>query len=406
MTVGFLSVALSSAILLAVAARVLTPGAFGGLGWAWTFSTVFGFGIATPTEQAINQRLNRGVGAGLGRASTSVLAIATGLAVLVAIGARGIDVAERFGPLLLSCLTAVAGWLVACWVRGHIGGAGDMAAYGVLLGLEAGIRLVLVGAALTLEPAPLLLGLAIGLPTLLSALAGLLLTRRAFPRGAGPSPGRVSAEGTWFLMALVVVAVGYQACLNGPPLVLGWRSSEFTASELGAFVVANTWFRTPTILIGGLSIHALTELSRAWGPHGSPHLMEVAKPLFLRAGLVALAATVACAVSSPLAFRLLLGGSTGVPAALLAALGVSTVLAVGAVMTGTALIAADDGRSAALAWATGGASTVLGVLASDGQSELLGPALVLGPAISLALGALLLHRRLSSNARIHPDRLR
>jgi O-antigen/teichoic acid export membrane protein len=163
---------------------------------------------------------------------------------------------------------------------------------------------------------------------------------------------------------------------------------------VGAFVVASAWLRTPTILIGGLSVQALTELARAWGSADRRQLVGVAKPLFTTAGYVAVAATAACMAASPWAFRILYGAPTRLAPVLLVSLAISTVLAIGAVMTGTALLATDNGRFAAIAWSAGASVTMVGTLVGGGHSTLLAAALLLGPGLALALGVAFLRRRL------------
>ena len=52
-TVGNVGIAISVAAMLAAGPRLLGPGPFVGLGLAWTLTTVFGYGLAMPTEQLI-----------------------------------------------------------------------------------------------------------------------------------------------------------------------------------------------------------------------------------------------------------------------------------------------------------------------------------------------------------------
>ena len=51
-------VAASGAALLAVGPRLLDDRMFAGLAIEWTVSTIFGLGVAAPTEQLVNRRLN------------------------------------------------------------------------------------------------------------------------------------------------------------------------------------------------------------------------------------------------------------------------------------------------------------------------------------------------------------
>jgi hypothetical protein len=59
-TIGYVLVGGSSFLLLAAGPRLLGTVSFSGLGLIWTVSTLFGIGVALPTEQLVGRRMNVG----------------------------------------------------------------------------------------------------------------------------------------------------------------------------------------------------------------------------------------------------------------------------------------------------------------------------------------------------------
>lgn len=365
---------------------MLGPDSFGGLAWVWTLATIYGFGLATPTEQVVIQRsgarragtIRTPVGVLIGGALLAV----TGLAIT---GPRVASV-HSFGPLVPSAVLAVAGWSVVAVARGRLAARGDMVAYGAVLLMESAMRLGLVALAWTMPAAsPALLGLAVGLPTLLAGAVAALMTRGR--DATSPEETRGGPLSPSPHLSFVVVACGYQACLNGPPLLLGWGAPSLTSAALGAFVVANTWFRSPTILTGGTSVHALGVLTRTWSTGDRDGFARHLRRSLGVAATTAAGASAVCLAAAPLALPLLYGTETGLDARLALALACSTVLSVAAVMVGTALLAIGHGADAAVAWMVGALLTSALVLTSGGLTGVLNLAIVLGPLATFVLGA-------------------
>jgi O-antigen/teichoic acid export membrane protein len=350
---GFGLVAVSGAAVLAVGPRVIPHGSFSGISIAWVVSVVFGFGVATPTEQLISRRRNAGDSA-RGRSPAYWLAVAAALtvaAVLVLVGAT--EVGHRY-PLLAWSVLAVVGWALVSPRRGDLLGCQAMSAYAATMMLEGALRVLLVvlaaawgGAARTL------LGLSIGLPIVVSAaVAHLLLARHERASTAtGVAPG-------FEHVSFVAIALGYQISINLPPLALSWKVSEQNRDFVGAFVVANSWMRVPTILVGTITVSALVELSRVV-PTGS---VADFRHVVRRSGAACLALAVGgallCLLTAHPATTLLYGARVTLPSYGFACLAASTLLAIVGSWLSVPLMALRRSATAAWVWGIGSALVV------------------------------------------------
>jgi O-antigen/teichoic acid export membrane protein len=380
-TAGYLAVGLSAAALLSVGPRLLGAHAFSGLGLAWTVTSVFGFGIAFPTEQLLSRRLNVGLARGI-RRPMYWLAAAGALVALagVPIGAQ-LPAAQGFRPFAISIALAIVGWVGAIAVRGRLAGAGDLRAYGLVLLLESGTRIALVCVALVERcAAPAALGAAVGAPLLVAAAVGAVLRVERPPSADGKRSDQLGTE----QLAFIAVALGYQVCLNAPPLVFAWRTGDATVAAVGAFVAANTYFRTPTVIMGGTVTHALVTLSQAWGICDL-HLFRAALGRAMRnVTVVGVGASALVAAAAPLLLHLYYGSSLSLPILLLGALAVSSLIAGIALVAVQPLLAAGLGSIAALAWAAGALTTLALFTLSSGRDALAAAGLVAGPVVALA----------------------
>lgn len=338
-------VATSGAALLAVGPRLLGEAVFGGLALQWTISTIFGLGVAAPTEQLVNRRLNVEPGWSIAAATWRLWIAAIIGCVLVALVLGWSDAQQSFPWLVPGACLAVLGWSLCALSRGRLLGAGDMRAYGQSQAVEGLCRLLLLAAAMAGGESPWVpaaLAAAVGLPLFAGGLWALVHQHRAFQR----EPACVE-EGEH--AAFVMYALGYQACVNALPLVLEWRSGEMT----GPFVVANSYFRAALIVVGGVLVHALTNLSLIWG-RGDRKGFDVAlRRVTVRSVLLAACASLAALAAAPFLLPLLYGGPLGLETRTGLALASSTVLAVAAAAQATGLLAAGRPWRAVVAWAAG-----------------------------------------------------
>lgn len=378
-SLGLLSVAGSSAILLGVGPRLIDSPAFSGLGLVWTVATVFGFGLAMPTEQLVNRRLNASAASDR---SSPVRWLWASAAVCVGaawfLGSRAVA-AENFAALVPGMALAIIGWAAVSMVRGRLLGVGDLRAYAVVLHSETVARLGLIAAAWIIDEAVIpLLALAVGAPLVVGAIVG-----SCFRVERGPVTGRAQGNANAVeQLAFIIGAMGYQVCLNAPPLLLEWRWSSTAPAVIGAFVVATSYFRASTVLAGGITIHALTELSRAWGDRNMSSFSSNLS-LATRRGLITSAVVAAVGlVAAPVLLPLIYGSQLGLPFELYVSLAISTMIAVQANLQVTALLAADRGTWAATCWTLGALTTLAPLALLPANFVVLSCGLIVGPTVA------------------------
>jgi O-antigen/teichoic acid export membrane protein len=352
---GFVLVAGSAAALLAVGPRVLSPGAFSGISIAWTISVIFGFGIATPTEQVISRRRNAGdVTPGRGPAFWLGTVGLVGCAAVVVL--LRTEVGHRY-PTVSWSLVALIGWVLVSPQRGELLGHQAVRPYAGTMMLEGLVRIAMVLlAAVWGSAAEILIGASIGLPLLLSAGAARLLS---LPGKLPPEQPR-HAPG-FEQIAFIITALGYQASINLPPLALSWKVASSNRDFVGAFVVANSWMRLPTVLVGSVTVAALAELSRVSSTGSLPGFVTELRRSGLWILVLAVGGSVVCGVTAEPATTLLFGSHVDLPAHGYAYLGLSTALAIVATWLSVPLMATRHASTSAVIWASATALTMVTV---------------------------------------------
>lgn len=377
-TAALVAVAASSAAMLAVGPRVLGPVAFGAIALAWTASTIFGYGLAAPTEQVISRRLNVGASHAITAPVLALCAAAIAFGFLVAPIEFHLSRAGEYRDSLAITGAAIGGWVLAASVRGRLAGLGDLTAYSGVWAIEALVRFAMVGAALTFRGhATWLLAGAVCVPVLAAGGLGYLVLP-----GGGAAVARVGRLVTPEQLAFVAVSVGIQLCVNGPALLVGWRASS--AATVSAFVSANSYFRAPTILMGGLATYTLVTLSHAWGLSDGETFRTTLRRSVAAAGALGVTSTVALYSAAPFLLRAYYGRRTGLPTHLLAALAASSCALVVAGVAVQALLAVGSFGKAVLCWLSAGAVTTVIVAMSRATDRTASLALVAGPTLALA----------------------
>jgi O-antigen/teichoic acid export membrane protein len=400
-TAGFLGIGVSATLLVMVGSRALSQEAFSGLFVAWTVATVFGFGVGTPTEQVISRRLNVGAPDPV-RGSMRLLRVAALIAAAVSTVLALTSASGRaFGLLGPTAVLAIVGWVAVVEVRSRLAGAGDLVAYGIVLGAEALLRvLLLVAGAVFREAAGPLLAASVAVPLLVAAAVGLVF---AVPDRPVPDrePEDAAAIPAGEHQSFVVVSVGYQVCLQAAVLLLGWRTGSDRQAVVGAFGAANSYFRSPTVVMGGITTHALVALSHAWGAADPARFSAELRRAVRNIAVVGLGGSLLALAASPVVLPLYYPHALGLPPYVIGALVLSTVLAsFGSVMI-QPLLAAGRVRGAALAWGLGGLLTIALFAMSSGTDVLASLGLVAGPLTALVV-ALVELRRLSAGAGTRP----
>jgi O-antigen/teichoic acid export membrane protein len=345
LALGFGLIAVSGTAVLAIGPRIISHHDFSGISLAWVVSVVFGFGVATPTEQLISRRTNAGDSA-RGRSPSYWLVVLAGFTIISITVLTLFTNVGRHYPLLLWSLLAVLGWSLVSPRRGELLGHQAMPAYALSMIVEGVLRVALVAlAAIGGAPSEFLLGLSIGLPIVVSAaVAHMTLVRHKSPRTAvGVAPG-------FEHLSFMAIAFGYQVSINLPPLAMSWKVSAHNSDFVGAFVVANSWMRVPTILMGTITVAALAELSRVV-PTGS---VIAFRAVMKRSGLacltLALGGAIVCLVLARPATTLLYGERVNMPSYSFVCLAGSTILAILCSWLSTPLMALRHSMVAARLW--------------------------------------------------------
>lgn len=377
-TWGNIAVGASVAALLASGPRLLGPEAFGGIALAWTVVTVFGYGVAAPTEQLLSRATSAGEHQGNRQPERRMwLAAASAIAFSLALGHTS-DAAAAYTQFTPAAVLGITGWVAAVDVRARLAGHGDLRAYaGVLLG-EATLRILLVACALLWsDRAPWILCLAVGFP-----LLAVGLVRRVLPDDRFPRPCENAASPAEHL-AYVGVALGFQACLSGAPILLGLRGAV-SESQLGAFVVASSYYRLSAVLVGGLATHSLVLLSHAWGMGDYDRFSASVRRSLWHAAALATLTTAAVLFAAPVLLEPMYGRAAGLPAVVIAGLAVSTVLATVAAVGAVPLMAMSRGVVSASWWLAGAGCLAVTLLCTGELGVLSSIGLMLGPGIAAA----------------------
>jgi len=377
-TVGFVLVGGSAFILLGLGPRLLGAAAFSGVGIIWTVSTVFGVGVATPIEQVINRRMNSRSPHAIRTPLLTLLAMAA-VAALVCIGFIGrLPSSSALPATLAGCLLAVVGWVLTAAVRGRLAGSGDLVGYSVVLGTEAGTRLVLAALAVLLRShSDVLLPAAVGAPLVVAALVGL---RWRIP--AVDDEATSSAPVRWEQLAFVLVALGFQGCVNLAALLIEARVGATQPGATGQFVAASTYFRVPLLLTGGVLTSALVVLSTAWVDRDLTRFHRSLRRSTWQVGLLTTVPSLVLLLLAPVLLPVYYGSDLDLPWVLLLGLASSTILAaLGAALT-QSLLATGRSVWAGLVWIVSAAVTVVALLATPSLGPSTAFALMIGPALA------------------------
>lgn len=352
LTLGFLAVAFSAALLLAAGPRLVSKDAFSGVSLVWTISVVFGLGIGGPTEQLISRRMNALIGS-KGWSPERWLGVSAALGVAAIAGADLVH-AYPFAGARWACLALVA-WSLAAPARGRLLGRGAQHRYAVSLLAEAGTRVVLVGAAgLVTSMREELLMAAVGVPILVAAIVA---RSRTTVVGEAVSTSRTPKleQG-----AFVLILLGYQICLSLPAIVIAYRVTSSQEALVGAFVVTSSWFRAPAVLLGGINVSALASLSRAFGKGDAPAFRRELERAVRACLITAIAAVTFCYAIAQPAVDALYGAKVELPHGTYVALAVSTVLGALSAVLSMPLMALGRAWSAAVIWGVASVLLVVG----------------------------------------------
>ena len=358
---------------LAVVTRALPSVEYGWFGAFWSLTLVVAMGAFQPVEVEL-ARLTHLRGtirplppgalaavAGV-TAVTGVVALAAAPLLLPAVGRQP----GLYGALLAVCVVSAAQFVV----RGLLLGRGAYGTHGLVLLLDALLRVVLAGAVAAWLPSRSASDFGWTLPAAV-ALAHvpvlvLMLQRPARPPVEGtPVPGRRGAVAR----AVGQLAVGSlcgQVLLNAAPVLVAGLAAPAEQATAARFVAGFTLVRLPLFVAVPLQsalIPSLAELERR-GDQAA--LRRVVSRLVAGTALLTVIGGLLGLLAGPALVSLLFGRRYALPGADLAVLAAGTGLSIGLLVAGQALVAGARHRDSALAWCAGlAAGTLLFLLVPD-----------------------------------------
>jgi O-antigen/teichoic acid export membrane protein len=361
---GILSVAtLASGLLayafLVLAARTLGPERYGQIGVLWAGMFLAVVVLFRPLEQtsarAIADRRARGEET-LSVVRSVVLLLGLILLVGGAASAVGWSVITRRlflgdDTLTIALLVGVAGYGVAYVVRGLCGGIRWFSGYGLLLSADALVRLV-VALPLVLVASTGTAAAAVAAAGIGGGLAPLVFGGRRFRvlrSGAGGQPFRMRAAFTFAAPAAVIAAADQILVNAGPLLVVVDGHTE--GATVGIVFAATMLVRVPVYVFQGVAASLLPNLTRLHADQdGNGFARHVRRAVGLLCA-VGIAITLAAATLGPGAMQAVFGADFQAGRLELAYLGLGVAAYLAAATFTQALLALDQARTAAAAWA-------------------------------------------------------
>jgi O-antigen/teichoic acid export membrane protein len=272
MSVGTVASGLLAYAFNAVAARALGPGDYGPIAVLWAAMCLVAVVMFRPLEQTLSRAVAERLAAGQdARPVARTVAALTAGAVAVAAAACALawgTLTDRLfdGQSLLTAMLVVgiAGYGASYFMRGLVGGQRWYAAYGQLLLIDGGVRLVLV--------LPLLIWASSSLAAVATAAAAVAgafgpwlapgRRERASLAGDGsPAEGFHARRAASFAGPVAILAAGDQVLLNGGPVLVMVSGAEHASSAAGVVFAATMLVRAPAFLFQGVSAALLPNLT-------------------------------------------------------------------------------------------------------------------------------------------------
>jgi O-antigen/teichoic acid export membrane protein len=257
----------ASYVHLAIAGHVLSKADMASMSVLWSIVFSIGLGLFFPIEQEVTRIVAARRVAGEGtapvyrRGAVLALALLVAAGLLLTIGAP--PIADRLfngqRGMVVVLVGAFAGLAVAHPTRGVLAGTGRFGAYGVQLGIDGGLRIVmaaLLGAAGVRSP--LLFGLILAVAPLISVLATAPPVRAALGRG-GQLAWSAFGRGVVPLMISTLLA---QLVVNVAVIDLKLLAPAQVALA-GALLSALVLARVPLFVFASLQASLLPGLSTA-----------------------------------------------------------------------------------------------------------------------------------------------
>lgn len=356
---------------LAITGRALGVHDASGLSTLWVVGFLVGGAAGLPVEQEVSRAIasRRAQGLGTGPVVRRAALAAAGFAalVVVAILAAGSWIVDRlFGGdwmLLVALAVLFVGTMAEYLVRGVLAGSQRFGAYGRLLGVEAGSRVVVVAglAVAGVDAAGPYAG-ALALAPFVGIAAGLVgFDRLELERVGPPSPwGELTRALGWLLAASLLA----QALVNlGPVFVrlLAPHNADLTSAFVASLIVA----RVPVFLFQAAQAALLPRLSHHVGGGRAGALAAETGALARAVAILAVIAAGGAALLGPTVVRIGWGRDFALAPHDFALLAAASCVYLLAVTFAQALVALECPNRAGFAWGLGVAMLVLVITVGD-----------------------------------------
>jgi O-antigen/teichoic acid export membrane protein len=370
---GLAILGVASYLHLAVASHTLSKAHYSSLAVLWSIVFTVGLGLFFPIEQEVTRIVAARRAVGDGPAPVyqrgAVLALLLLAAICVVLAAAANPIADHlFGGdrgMVVAMAGGFAGLALAHPTRGVLAGSGRFAGYGVQLGVDGALRILLATLlgvlhvrsallfALILAVAPLVSVLVTAVPVRAALSAGAALTWSAFGRGAAPL--MIST----LLAQLVVNIAVVNVKLLAPSAV----------ALAGALLSALVLVRIPLFVFASLQASLLPGLSTASATndrHGFRHLLLRACGIVTALALVGAVPAIAF---GPWIIRVFFAASDAIDRLDFAILAVGTGTYLLAQVLGQGVMSLGHHRDQTYAW-LGGTVALLAVTAVPGSVKL------------------------------------
>ncbi|SCF17530.1 lipopolysaccharide biosynthesis protein [Micromonospora chokoriensis] len=402
---GLALLGLASYVHLAVAGHSLTEADYSSLSVLWSIVFTLGIGLFMPVEQEVARlvaaRHSQGLPPGPVLARGAVLAAGL-LAAMVAliIAFRGMLADRLFdgdGTMVTVLIGSLAGLAVAHTTRGVLSGLQLFPWYGTQLGIDGGLRIVLVAVlGLTGVTNPVWFGAVL----VVAPVAGVILTAPPVLRAIGGGTPLAWAPLLRGLGLLIVSSLLAQVVVNIGVINVKVLDPSDVATA-GALLSALVLVRIPLFVFASLQASLLPGLATTatTGDLAGFHsLLRRALGIVTALGLTG---AVGAVLLGPWLVQTLFDAPGVLGHGDFAWLAVATLAYLWAMVLGQALLALDRHRAQALAWAVGVAALIVATLAPVTTALRVELGYAVGSVVVAATMAVLLRNRTPRSAPTH-----
>ena len=349
-------------VFLAIAARVLGPGAYADFAVFWGLVYGIGLGACLPLEQEISRRVSECRERGMRGRLVLRSGYRLGAYVVLGVGAALLPVVplithstfqDSLGTWAVT-VAALAGLAAAYVSRGGLSGRRRFAAYSAQLGIEGAVR-VLVALLLAVLAVTSPWPWALAVTAALAVAVGLTVGRGG--RGGSRSqiePALPMRELAAAMGAVAISSVIAQSLVNLGPVVVRLLSEPSEQDLSGRFLAAALIARLPIFAFAAVQAVLMPHLVQAvMRRDRTGFVRSVRKVLFATFGL-GMAGVLLCAVAGPQLLRILIGPDFELPRRDIVLLAVSVALFLGTLVLQPASVSLRQHWPAAAAWSVAG----------------------------------------------------